>query len=82
VLQFKQPSSTSTVSLSTASLSTSTTKSDARHETSAVTEHAPVHSPLQKHRIASFGSRRCCLRSRRREHCSELVCLFLGHRYK
>ena len=30
--QFKQPSSTSTVSLSTASLSTSTTKSDARHE--------------------------------------------------
>jgi hypothetical protein len=28
--QFKQPSSTSTVSLSTASLSTSTTKSDAR----------------------------------------------------
>ena len=31
-LQFEQPSSTSTVSLSTASLSTSTTKSDARHE--------------------------------------------------
>jgi len=30
--QFKQPSSTSTVALSTASLSTSTTKSDARHE--------------------------------------------------
>ena len=30
--QFKQPSSTSTVSLSTVSLSTSTTKSDARHE--------------------------------------------------
>ena len=29
--QFKQPSSTSTVSLSTASLSTSTTKSQARH---------------------------------------------------
>jgi len=31
--QFKQPSSTSTVALSTASLSTSTTKSDARHVT-------------------------------------------------
>jgi hypothetical protein len=31
--QFKQPSSTSTVSLSTASLSTSTTKSDARART-------------------------------------------------
>ena len=30
--QFKQPSSTSTVSLSTASLSTSTTKPDARYE--------------------------------------------------
>ena len=36
--QFKQPSSTSTVSLSTASLSTSTTKSDARHERLALTE--------------------------------------------
>ncbi len=32
VPQFKQPSSTSTVSLSTASLSTSTTKSNASHE--------------------------------------------------
>ena len=32
--QFKQPSSTSTVSLSTASLSTSTTKCDPRHEQS------------------------------------------------
>jgi hypothetical protein len=31
-LQFEQPSSTSTVSLSTASLSTSTTKSDEKHE--------------------------------------------------
>ena len=30
--QFKQPSSTSTVALSTVSLSTSTTKSDAKHE--------------------------------------------------
>ncbi|RLS66780.1 MAG: hypothetical protein DWH99_17450 [Planctomycetota bacterium] len=30
--QFKQPSSTSTVSLSTASLSTSTTKSDAKRD--------------------------------------------------
>jgi hypothetical protein len=30
--QFKQPSSTSTVSLSTASLSTSTTKSDAMYD--------------------------------------------------
>ena len=83
--QFKQPSSTSTVrrgGLSTASLSTSTTKSEARHETTAITGHAPVRSPLQKRRIAIFGSRRCCPRSRRREHCSELVCLFLGHRYK
>jgi hypothetical protein len=32
VPQFKQPSSTSTVSLSTASLSTSTTKSDAMND--------------------------------------------------
>jgi hypothetical protein len=82
VLQFKQPSSTSTVSLSTASLSTSTTKSNARHEKTAVTGVAPVRSPLQKRCIACSGSRCCFPRSRRREHCSELVCLFLGHRYK
>ena len=43
--QFKQPSSTSTVSLSTASLSTSTTKSDAMHERLPLTvcEEQPFH---------------------------------------
>ena len=37
--QFEQPSSTSTVALSTASLSTSTTKSDAMHERTPLAEY-------------------------------------------
>ncbi|MCY2998530.1 MAG: hypothetical protein NT168_10525 [Planctomycetota bacterium] len=45
--QFKQPSSTSTVSLSTASLSTSTTKSDAMHE------YLFDHDRLDAYRLSS-----------------------------
>jgi hypothetical protein len=45
--QFKQPSSTSTVSLSTASLSTSTTKSDAMNDRVIIFQRS-VHGQLQQ----------------------------------
>ncbi|MFN5230560.1 MAG: hypothetical protein ACK5FS_16975 [Planctomycetota bacterium] len=52
--QFKQPSSTSTVALSTASLSTSTKKSDAMHDFSPTNIPGEPISCARQDQLTSF----------------------------